>query len=73
MTIRDTWVRLGGKLTLQAWDPHSGAMTPQECEHLTEGGQAVTCVRLVLDPVKSVFLTSIARGSAGEAKGKKAE
>jgi hypothetical protein len=53
----ETWVRLRGKRSLQQWDPHSGAMTPVECSPATEKGQEVTRVRLVLDPVKSVFLT----------------
>jgi len=52
----DTWVRLRGKMTLQAWDPHSGAMTAADCKHETDKGQDVTRMRLVLAPVKSVFL-----------------
>jgi hypothetical protein len=61
----DTWVRLRGKLTLQAWDPHTGTMTPLESEYLTAGGQAVTRVRLMLDPVQAVFLTSPFAANAG--------
>jgi|GEM_PF-4215860 len=53
----DTWVRLRGRRALQRWDPHSGAMTPAECLQITEKGQDVTRFRLVLEPVKSVFLT----------------
>jgi hypothetical protein len=66
-------VRLRGKLALQSWDPHSGTMSPLECEHLTEHGQAVTRVHLVLDPVKSVFLTTIAEEAASAVQVKKAE
>jgi hypothetical protein len=55
----DTWVRLRGKMTLQAWDPHSGAMTAADCKHETEKGQDITRVRLVLSPVKSVFLVGL--------------
>lgn len=65
----DTWVRLRGKPTVQAWDPHSGAMAPLECAHLTENGQDVTRVHLVLEPVKAVFLTGSFTASAGAVKG----
>jgi len=51
-----TWVRLRGRHALQTWNPHSGAMTAADCKHETEKGQDVTRVRLVLEPVKSVFL-----------------
>jgi len=67
----DTWVRLRGKMTLQQWDPHSGAMSPQECEHTTEKGQEVTRVHLVLEPVKSVFLTEAFAGAGEGVRGKK--
>ena len=53
----DTWVKLRGKLTLQAWDPRSGTMTPAECLQITNKEQDITRFRLVLEPVKSVFLT----------------
>ncbi len=69
----EAWVRLRGKLALQSWDPHSGTMVPLECGHLTENGQDVTRVHLVLDPVKSVFLRTIAEDAASAALGKKAE
>ena len=52
----DTWVRLRGRHALQTWDPHTGAMTPTECSHETVKGQEVTRVKLLLEPVKSVFL-----------------
>lgn len=55
----DTWVRLRGKHTLQTWDPHSGAMTAADCQHETKKGQEITRVRLVLEPVKSVFLVGL--------------
>jgi hypothetical protein len=61
----DTWVRLCGKLTLRKWDPHSGAMSPLECAQITEKGQEVTRVHLVLEPVKSVFLTEPFAGTTG--------
>jgi hypothetical protein len=55
----DTWVRLRGKHTLQTWDPHSGAMTAADFKHETKKGQEITRVRLVLEPVKSVFLVGL--------------
>jgi len=36
-----------------------------ESEYLTEGGQAVTRVRLMLDPVQAVFLTGPFAANAG--------
>jgi hypothetical protein len=60
-------VRLRGKMALQAWDPHSGTMSPLECGYLTENGQDVTRAHLVLEPAKSVFLGSVAETTAGEA------
>ena len=67
----DTWVRLRGKLTLQKWDPHSGTMLPLECAQITENGQEVTRVHLVLEPVKSVFLTEPFAGAGEGVRGKK--
>jgi len=55
----ETWVRLRGKHTLQLWDPHTGAMTPTGCSHETVRGQDITRVKLVLEPVKSVFLVGL--------------
>ncbi len=55
----DTWVRLRGKHALQTWDPHTGVMTTADCKHETEKGQDITRVRLVLAPVKSVFLVGL--------------
>jgi hypothetical protein len=51
----EAWVRLRGRHALQLWDPHTGAMTAADCKHETEKGQDLTRVRLVLEPVKSVF------------------
>jgi hypothetical protein len=58
-------------LTLQTWDPHSGTMTPLECAHTTEKGRQVTRVHLVLEPVKSVFLTEPFEADAGGVREKK--
>jgi hypothetical protein len=60
----DTWVRLRGKHTLQLWDPHTGSMTPIECSHQRLKGQDVTRVRLLLEPVRSVFLIGPSTGQA---------
>jgi hypothetical protein len=61
----DTWVRLRGRMTLQAWDPHSGMMAPLECSRVMDQGQDVTRVHLMLDPVRSVFLIEPLAGTAG--------
>ena len=53
----DVFVRLRGKLAPEAWDPHTGAMSPAEdVSHLDDHGEPVTRVRLRLAPVKSLFL-----------------
>lgn len=52
----DTWIRLRGKHALQLWDPHTGAITPVEYSHKRQKEQDITRVRMVLGPVKSVFL-----------------
>ncbi len=54
----DTWVRLRGWRALQQWDPHTGAMATRACDYLTEHGQTITRFRLVLEPVKSMFLVA---------------
>ena len=51
----DTFVRLRGRLQPEAWDPHTGLMSVPEFSH---PGEAVTRVRLVLEPVKSLFLVA---------------
>lgn len=65
----DAWVRLRGRHALERWDPHSGAMEPADVSHATEKDQAVTRIRLVLDPVTSVFLVG-ARDGAGDGGGR---
>ncbi len=64
----DAWVRLRGRHTLQRWDPHTGAMLPADCSHATEQGQEITRVRLLLEPVKSVFLTAARPPATAAAK-----
>jgi hypothetical protein len=55
-TSVDAHVRLRGKLRLDRWDPHTGAIGPQESTHLSDAGRDVTRTRLTLPPVRSVFL-----------------
>jgi hypothetical protein len=52
----DTWVRFRGRHALEQWNPHTGTMEP--CESVRQAGKGgdITRVRLVLEPVKSVFL-----------------
>ena len=54
----DTHVRLRGKLRLELWDPHTGAIRPAESSPMAEAGQEVTRVRLLLPAVRSVFLVA---------------
>lgn len=49
-------VQLRGKLTLEAWDPHSGAIAPADLSHATEHGLDVTRIRFTLPAVRSIFL-----------------
>jgi hypothetical protein len=58
----DTWVRLRDRHALQQWDPHTGAMSKVECEYLIHEDQEITRTRLILDPVKSVFLIAPVTG-----------
>lgn len=59
----DTHVRLRGRLTLERWDPHTGEIHPQPLTHQVEAGEPVTRVRLILEPVRSVFLVSPGQAS----------
>ena len=53
----DTYVRLKGNFTPAVWNPHDGTFSTPEYSHVTDSGQDVTRVRLVLLPVKSLFIT----------------
>lgn len=53
----DTQVVLRGKKTLATWNPHTGERSKAEVVP-TEGDDATTTVRLVLDPVKSTFFVT---------------
>jgi len=52
----DTYVRLRGRMELEAWDPHTGKVQPAKYTHETEAGQTVTRLRLALPPRNSLFL-----------------
>jgi hypothetical protein len=50
-------VRLRGKITPEAWDPHTGQFSVPQYSHAVEDGQPVTWVKLSLSPVRSLFIT----------------
>jgi hypothetical protein len=49
-------VQLRDRLSLEAWDPHSGAVAPVDLSHGTDHGGKVTRIRLTLSAGQSVFL-----------------
>ncbi len=49
-------VTLRGKLTLEAWNPHTGAITPVRGVYAKEGKETVTRINLELNGRESVFL-----------------
>jgi len=52
----DASVRLRGKFTPEAWDPHTGQFSVPEYGNTVEDGQPVTKVKLTLSPVHSIFI-----------------
>ena len=55
----NTIVRLKGKLTLEKWDPHTGAITPWPSTWSSDAmGKIFTTITLELNPVKSTFAIS---------------
>ncbi|MBS1854177.1 MAG: hypothetical protein JST11_02340 [Acidobacteria bacterium] len=54
----DAKVVLRGARKLQVWNPHTGERQPADAAQSETGGQAVTTIRLSLDPVKAVFFVS---------------
>jgi len=52
----DATVRLRGKITPEAWDPHGGTFAKPEFTHTEQDGQPVTTVKLQLGPVRSCFI-----------------
>jgi hypothetical protein len=52
----DATVRLRGKFTLEAWDPHSGGISVPEFTTAIEDGQSITRVKLALGAARSQFI-----------------
>ncbi len=52
----DALVRLRGKVTPDAWDPHTGQFSKPQYSQTVEYGQPVTRVQLTLKSVRSLFL-----------------
>jgi hypothetical protein len=55
-TALDIHVRLRGKMKPEMWNPHDGTMTQPEYTLVKENGVEFTRVRLMLEPVKSLFV-----------------
>ncbi len=49
-------VQLRGKLLLELWDPHTGAIRPMAETGANDHGQPVTRFRLTLPALRSVFV-----------------
>jgi hypothetical protein len=54
----DTNVSIRGHKTLKTWNPHTGEVEAVQSAFAEAGGEAVTTVRLLLPPVRSVFYIS---------------
>jgi len=52
----DASIRLRGRIKFEVWDPHTGKFSTPEFSYGEESGQAVTMVKLSLEPVRSVFI-----------------
>ena len=52
----DASVRLRGKFTPEAWNPHTGQFSVPEYTNTVEDGQPVTKVKLTLSTVHSIFI-----------------
>ena len=52
----DASVRLRGRITPEAWDPHTGHFSTPQYSHAVEDGQPVTRVTLNLNRVHSLFI-----------------
>lgn len=50
-----TTVKLRGKMTLEAWNPHNGTIAPWESKMEKVGDAEYTVLSLSLDPVSAVF------------------
>jgi hypothetical protein len=56
--LAESIATLRGRHDLEAWDPHTGAISAAEFQHVTRKGTDFTEVRLQLPHLKSVFLIS---------------
>jgi alpha-L-rhamnosidase len=54
-------VKIRGKHSLEAWNPHDGKITPVMTEQLMDPEGPITRVHLTLEPVHSLFLVSMPR------------
>jgi len=50
-----TTVKIRGDKNLEIWDPHTGETEKAEITRSTENGEAVTAIKLVLNPVSTLF------------------
>ena len=62
----DTYVRLRGKLAIEAWDPHTGVISTPQYTYVTEAGYDVTRVKLDLQENKSIFIVGTRNQTATE-------
>lgn len=60
--LTETLVTLRGRHTLEAWDPHTGAIQPVASTRTSKSGTDLTQVQLSLPYLKSVFLVSAGDG-----------
>ncbi|MHB8973021.1 MAG: glycosyl hydrolase [Pirellulaceae bacterium] len=54
-------VTLRGRLPLEAWDPHTGVLSPVEFVHDTSADTEVTRLKVALEPLKTVFFVAPSR------------
>jgi hypothetical protein len=51
----NTTVKIRGDKNLEIWNPHTGEIEKAEISRTKENGEPVTIIKLVLDPVSSLF------------------
>lgn len=56
--LSESVVTLRGHHSLEAWDPHTGSVSPVDVQHLNRNKAAFTEVRLQMPHLRSVFLVS---------------
>ena len=60
----NTYARLRGNFTPQAWDPHTGQISTPQYTQVTEAGTAITRVAVNLTTLHSIFITGAYATSA---------